>query len=160
VPGAARPRSWPREPAVVGGALGAQSEQLDSMGVDDVARPCLDLAGDRFDPAVFDLGAPTTSLADHVMMVSRLADDVRVLPAGEVEALDEAELLEQLEGAEDRCPADAQPASFRLTDEIKRGEMVAALRDHLGNDAPRLGHVVAGFVQGVRERKWITHRFE
>jgi hypothetical protein len=81
-----------------------------------------------------------------------------VLPGRKVEALDETELLEQLEGAEDRGPADPQPASFRLTDEIERGEMVPAFGDHLGNDAPRLGHVVAGFVHGVRERKRITHR--
>jgi hypothetical protein len=50
--------------------------------------------------------------------------------------------------------------SFRLTHEIEGGEVVSAFRDHLRNHAPRLGHVVAGFVQGIRERERITHRRE
>jgi MFS family permease len=158
VSGSARPGSWSVEPAVLPGTLGAQAEQLDPMRVDDVARPRLDLAGDGFHPAVFDLGASPAALADDVVVVRRLADDVRVLARGKVETLDEAEFLEQLEGAEDRRSTDTEPASFRLTDEIECGEMVPALRDHLGDDAPRLGHVVAGFVKGVRERKRITHR--
>lgn len=158
--GAARPRSRTAEPVVLRGALGAQSEQLDPMRVDHVARPALDLARHRLDPAIFDLGASTTALADDVMVVCRLADDVGVLSGRKVEALDEAELLEQLQGAEDGRPTDAKPTPFCLADEIERGEMIPALRDHLGNEPARLRHVVAGFVQGIRKGKWITHRRE
>jgi hypothetical protein len=158
VPGSARPVAWSVVRAFFRRTLGAQAEQLDPMRVDDVAGPRLDLAGHGLHPAVLDLRATTTALADDVVVVGRLADDVGVVATGEVEALDEAELLEQFEGAEDRGPADPQLASFRLTNEIERGEVVPAFGDHLSNDAPRLGHVVAGFVQRVRERKRITHR--
>jgi hypothetical protein len=125
--------------------------------VDDVARTCLNLAGDRVDPAVFDLRAPSAALADDVVMVGRLANDVRVLTVRKVKALDETELLEQLQSSEDGRATDTQAASFRLAHEVERSEMVPSLSDHLGYHAPRLGDVIAGFVQCVRQRKRITH---
>jgi len=154
---AARPRSLRAAPAHLNDALWAQAEQLNSMRVHDVSRPGLDLAGDRIDPAVLDLGAPSAALADDVVMVGRLADDVGVFAVREVQTLDEPELLEQLQCAEDGRAPDAEASSFCLTDKLERSEVVPALGDHLGHDAARLRDVVAGLVQGVGERERITH---
>jgi len=85
--------------AFLRGTLGAQTEQLDPMRVHNVPGPRLDLAGHGLHPAVLDLRAAAAPLADDVMVVGRLAHDVGVLPGRKVEALDEAELLEQLEGS-------------------------------------------------------------
>jgi hypothetical protein len=120
------------------------------MGVDDVAGARLDLAGDRVDPAVLDLRAPSAALTDDVVMVGGLTDDVRVLTVRKVKTLDEAEFFEQLQGAKHGGTPDAQATPFGLADEVEGGEVVPAFRDHLGYDAPRLGDVVAGLVQGVR----------
>jgi hypothetical protein len=121
------------------------------MGVDNVAGSCLDLPGDRVDPAVFDLRTPPAALADDVVMMGGLADDVCVLSVRKVKTLDETEPIEQLQSAEDGRATNAQAASLRLAHEVERGEMVPALSDHLGYDAPWLGDVIAGLVQGVRQ---------
>ena len=76
------------------------------------------LAGDVTDhPAqagVVDLGRPAAARADHVMVVDRLAADVGVLAGRQIDALDDAELLEDLERPEDRRPTDAEVARPRL----------------------------------------------
>ena len=156
-PGGRRPSAGPIEPVRRRGAIGAQPEQLDPVRIDDVARPGLDLAGDRVHAAVLDLGAPAAALADDVVVMGGLADHVRVFAVGQVKTLDQAELLEQLERQKDRRTSDAESAALGLSDQIERGEMVGTLGHHLGDDPPRLGDVVAGIVQRVGQRNRITH---
>ncbi len=109
------------------------------MRVDLVARPSRHLPGDGSHPAVTDLDRPPAARADDVVVMGRLAGDVRVLPAGKVQPLQQAELLEQLERPENGCAADAQPPVPGVIHQVCGGEVAVTLRDELGDGAPGLG---------------------
>ena len=100
--GRARPR---------GQAGRAQPEQLEAVVVDAIAGLSRDVADDRAQARVVDLGGPAAARADDVMMVGGLAADIGVLARRQIEPLDGSELLEDLEGPEDRRPPDAEPAT-------------------------------------------------
>ena len=60
-----------------------------------------------------------SNLNPGVMVVDRLAFDIGVLAIGQVHSFDRAELGEQLEGPEDRRPADIEPAFAGVVDQIR-----------------------------------------
>jgi hypothetical protein len=127
------------------------------MGVEGIARPRLDLGGDRADPEVGHLGAPAAVRADHVVVMSGLADDVGVPAVGQVNPFDESELLEELESPEDGRPSDPESCALRLSDEIIRREMAVALGNHLGHDTPRLGDEISSLVESCRPGFRVRH---
>ena len=67
-----------------------------------------DIADDGAQTGVVDLGGPPAARADDVVVVGRLASDVRVLASREVETFDGADPLQELERAEDRGAPDAR----------------------------------------------------
>ena len=80
------------------------------MVVDPEAGLARDVLDDRAQAGVVDLGRPPAARADDVVVVGRLAADVGVLAGREVETFDGADLLEELERAEDGGAPDAEAA--------------------------------------------------
>jgi hypothetical protein len=82
-----------------------------------------------------------------VVMELRLAGDVGVLTGRQVDALHDAELHEQVEGPEDRRPANARLARPRVGHERGRREMATAAL-HRRRDGPAwLGQAVPSLVK-------------
>ena len=86
-------------------------------------------------------------------MVGRGAAHVGVLAAREVDALDRAELGQDVQGPEDRRAADPQAADPRLVDEIRRREVARLGADQARDREPRFGQSVAGTVE--RQGQWV-----
>ena len=135
----------------------AQPEQLQAMVVDAEARLAGHVANHPAQAGVIDLGRPAAARADHVMVVDRLAADIGVLAGGQIDALDDAELLEDLERPEDRRPSDPEVARPRLGHDARRGEVPVPICDEAGERPARLGQPVAGLVERGHERGWIVH---
>ena len=70
---------------------------------------------------------------DVVVMLLRLTGHVRVITAGEIQALERAELGEEVEVAEQRCAADTNLALASLVHEVGRGEVAGLPADERGN---------------------------
>jgi hypothetical protein len=121
------------------------------MGVDPVTRPASDLLGDACHSAVLDVGRVSAARADDVMVVARFAGHVRVVPVGQLQALDDAQLHEEIEGAKDRCPADGKVSCAGVGGEVGRSEMAFARRDQARDQSARFSHPPTGAVQGVEE---------
>lgn len=83
----------------------AESEELESVCVNQVSAATGDLADDRLKAGVLDLDGSAAGAADDVVVVLlRLARHIRVLPRRQVESLERAKLGEQLEVAENSRP--------------------------------------------------------
>lgn len=116
------------------------------------AGAALDLLDGGTEAQVLDVGGGPAALADDVVMVSlRLAGHVGVVAAGEVDALQDLQLGEEVEGAEDRRPPDAETAHPGVFDEVRSSEMTFARGDQLGDHAPRLRQAVAGRIHRLDE---------
>ena len=74
------------------------------------AEPLADLGEHRGQARVLDVERPAAAGADRVVVVDGIAADVGVVAVGQVDALDEAEVGEHVEGAEDRRPPDPDAA--------------------------------------------------
>ena len=118
------------------------------MPLDDVPRSAPDGVDHRPQLGVGDVGRPTTAGAhDVVMMAARLAGDVGMVAIGQVDALDEARREEQVQGPEDRSPADLQPSPFRVDQQVGGAEVAAtSIGDELQDRATwrRHAHVAGG----------------
>jgi len=102
---------------------------------------------------VLDLGDLAADLADDVVMVDLwLAGDVGVVTVGQVDALKDSELGEEVKGTEDGGTTDAQVASTGVLDEVVGREMPLTCGDEVGHRTARLGQAIAGAVHGVHER--------
>src|SRR5699024_9928397 len=88
------------------GAVGADPEQLEPLRVHAVAGARLDLAGDGIEPELGHVGRAPAARAHDVVVVRARALDVGVVAVGEVDALDDAEVEEEVDRAEDRRAAD------------------------------------------------------
>ena len=84
--------------------------------------------------------------------------DVRVLAGWQIDALHQAEPGQQLEGAKDGGPTDRRAAAPRGRQHILRGEVSAALRDHVRHDATRAGQAQAGAAKRADDRILRWHR--
>ena len=120
-----------------------------------------DIADDGPKTGIVDLSGPTAARAHDVVVVGRLAADIGMLAGWQVEPLDGAELLEDLERPEDRRPADAELAGPRgLGDELGGGEVAVLVGDQRGQRPARLGQAVAGTVERGDDRGRVGHRRE
>src|SRR5690349_9988355 len=111
------------------GAGGAPPEQFETVAVDREPGPPLDRPDDVADPAIVDLGRAPAVLADHVVVMGRLAGDVGVVAVREVDPLDDVELHERVNRPEDGRPPDAQAAGLRVREEVGGGKRALAARD-------------------------------
>ena len=94
------------------------------------------------------------------MVVDGLAFDVGVIPAGQVHPLDCVELGEQLQGPEDRGPANVQLPLSGVINQVGGAEMAAPLGDQLGDHAARLSQPIAGQVEGRDDCRWFRHAYD
>jgi len=113
-------------------------------------------AGDLTDhdaqPCVGDLLGSATLRTDDVVVVRPLAGDVGVLAGRQVQALDGAELLEDLERPEDRRSPDVESSGPCLDEELAGREMPITVRDQPGQPPAWLGQPVAGAIEGGDDR--------
>ena len=82
-----------RRPRLTGASApagGAEAEDLEPVGRDPEARPAADLAEHLGQAVVVDVERPPAAGADRVVVVDRVAGDVGVVAAGQVDALHEA----------------------------------------------------------------------
>ncbi len=94
-----------------------------------------------------------------VVVVGRLARDVGVLPRRQVEALEQTELLEEVERPEDGRAADAEPPLPYLVDEVRRSEVALALRDQLADHTPSVRQAVTRALERVTKTEVIGTRW-
>ena len=87
-----------------------------------------------------------------MVVAGRLAGHVGVLAGRQVQALQDAQLREQVQRPEDRGPADAQAARPGVIDEVRRGEVALAGHDQLRHGTAWPGQAVPGAVQRGDER--------
>jgi hypothetical protein len=146
-PGDAEAAFWPEQPAVRRHA----AEQFEAMAVDAVARAGLDVVDYRRQPGVGDVRRPAASAAHHVVVMARLAPDVGVVAVGQVEPFHDAQRQEQVEGSEDSCPANAQPALANVGHEVGGGEVAIPGGNQLGHGSAWAGQSIAGAVEGGEE---------
>jgi hypothetical protein len=139
------------------GAIGAEAVELEPVVIDAEARSARDLAGHGAHAAVLDIDRMATAGADHVVVVDRLAGDVRVLTAGQVEALHHAHPGEELERAKDGRPPDAETPAPGIVDQVGSREVAFPIGDELGHASARLGDAEPGPVKGDDERLRISH---
>ena len=86
-----------------------------------------------------------------MVVMDRLTRDVGMLPGRKVDALDDAELDEDVERPKDGRPPDAHPVPLGVGDEVRRGEVGVSPADQLRDRAPRPGQAVAPLLEGVDE---------
>ena len=130
----------------------AEAEQLEAVVVDPIAGLPRDLAHDRSQAQVGDLGRAPTRGAHDVVVMRRLAADVGVLARWQVEPLDSAELREDLERPEDGRAPDAEVTAARVAHQLRGREVARLLGDQHGQRAAWLGQPVAGAVEGGDDR--------
>jgi len=106
-----------------------QAEEFETVVIDAITRPTGDLAHDVAQAGVVDLVRATAPRTDDVVVMRRLAADVGVLAARQVEPLDDAQLREDFEGPKDGRPTDARAASPGSGDQLGRGEVAVTVRD-------------------------------
>ncbi len=122
------------------------------MCLDLPARVPLDLLDSRRQPLVVDLGHATAHLAhDVVVVMTGFARDVRVLAAGQVDALQQIELGQQVERAKDGGTTDARSADTSILDEVRGSEVAFARGNKVRHSTARLGQSVPGRVKCFHE---------
>ncbi len=70
--------------------------------------------------------------------------------AADLDPLDQAELLELLEGAVDAGPADRGPAAAQLVVEVERGDRAVVAGERLDHGGAGAAATVAGRLQGLQ----------
>jgi hypothetical protein len=118
------------------------------VAIDPVTRSVLDVVDHRRKPGVLDVGRLAAAGAHDVVVVARLARDIRVFAAREVDPFDGAELHEDVQRAKDGRPADPEALHARVGQELRGGEMAVTCRDHVRQGAARPGQPVAGGAKG------------
>lgn len=127
------------------------------MIVDPVPGAPGDVAYDGAQAGVVDVLAPATARAHDMVVVARLAGHVGVLAGRQVDAFDEVEVGQHLQGPEDGRAPDGEATLTGRIDEIRRREVTGAIGDQLRDRAPWLRHPVITAVQGGKEGEGIDH---
>lgn len=127
------------------------------MVVHPKAGPAGDLAHDRAQSRIVDLGRPTAARADDVMVMDRLAAYVRMRTARQVEPLHGAQIRQDLERPEDRRPADADPMRAGVRDEVGRREVPSPPGDEADDRATGVCEPVSGTFEGGEQGGGVGH---
>jgi len=88
------------------------------MAVDAVTGLALHLSQDCLDTRVFDFGLAAAHGAHNMVVVDRLADDIGVVAGGQVDPLEQAQIGEQVERAEDGGPPDRDIVAFSVVEQV------------------------------------------
>ena len=107
-------------------AIRTQPEQLEPVVFDPEPPPAGEFAHDLPQAGVLDLRRAAAARTHDVVVVGGRAGDVCVLAVRQVEPLDDPELGEQVEGAEQRRATDAEPddmVSTSVLEPIRRREV-------------------------------------
>jgi hypothetical protein len=128
-----------------------EPEEFESMRLDAVATAPRDLVDGCRQAEILDLGRAPTPGAHDVVMVGRRAGDICVLAVGQIEALEDAELREEIEGAEQSRPANAQSAVTRDRLEIRGREMSDGFGDQARDRAAWGSQPLAGQIEGAQD---------
>lgn len=89
-----------------------------------------------------------------MMVVDGLAGDVRVLAGGQVEALEQAQLGEQLESAEDGSAADRLRPAAGVFEQVSGGEGARATVEQLGHPTARARDPMTRRLESTHEWLW------
>lgn len=127
------------------------------MLIDPITGPGGDLANECSQAGVRDLRGPTAARTDHVVVMGRGTPDVGVLPARQVDPLDDPDLGEDVQRAEDGRASDAETTRACLGDEVRGRKVAGLVGDELRDGAARLGQAVTGAVQGGQEWGVVNH---
>ena len=107
------------------------------MGLDLIAVAPPDLVDQPGQFAVGDVLAVPATRADQVVVVFvRIAHDIGVRAAREIQSLHDAQVGQQIQGAEHRRPADVHPLEAAAFKQVGGGEMASGGRNELGYQAP------------------------
>lgn len=142
-----------------GGLTGwAQPEQFEPVVVDPESGALGDAGHDLAEPRVVDVQRASAPGADDVVvMVGGLTGHVGVLTAGQVDPLDEAEFGQEVQGPEDRRPADPESLALRIPDQVGSREMAGPTCDQSRDDPPRLRQAVVAAIEGGEEGRGMHH---
>jgi hypothetical protein len=135
----------------------AEPVQLDPVRVEDEARLRSHLVGDDVQPQVADFGSAPAIGAHHVVVMTGLTDDVGMGAVWQVDPLDEAELLEDLEGPEHGRSSYTQPPALRLADQLEGREVLVTIGEQLGDGTTRGGHEMTGSIEGLGPGLRVSH---
>ena len=127
------------------------------MFVDPIAGVPGDLGHDGPQAMIVDVPGPTTTGADDVVMVLRVARDIGVLAGRQVQSFDRLDLDQEVERPEDRRPSEAEAAATRLDDEIRGREVPVLLGDESGDGTPRFRSPVAGLLKRSKDGRGVHH---
>ena len=118
-------------------AVSAEPEQLDAVGVDPEPGQPLDLGDGVVEARIGDLGRPAAARADDVMVMGAGAGDVGMIATRQIEPLDDAELDEQIQGAEQGRPAHPDVPVAGDRGELRCREVPVVGRDQVGERQAR-----------------------
>jgi hypothetical protein len=90
-----------------------------------------------------------------MVVVGALARYVGMVPGGQVQALEEVQLGEQVQGTEDRRPRDPQTTCPGIVQQARGREEAFPRCDELCDSAARLGEYVSGPIQGEYEGPFV-----
>ena len=135
-------------------ARAASVEAPEPVGIDLPASPPLDVLERAGQADVLDLRDTAADRADEVVVVVARGGTghVGMLARGQVEALQDVQLGEEVECPKDRGAADAQAACSGVSDEVRGREVTAPRDDELGDREARLGQPMAGPVESRDQR--------
>ena len=132
-------------------AGGAEPEQLEPVFIDAVAGPPCHLENHGAQPFIGDVGHPPAARADDVVVVERLADDVGVLSARQIDSLDRVQLDEDIQRPEHGRPAHSEATGSRVRNQVGGSEVALVLGNQGRQSTAWPGQPVAGPLESCRE---------
>ena len=138
-------------------ARGARAEHLQAVSIDPVARRLRDGGRHALQAVILDARRPAARRAHDVMVVGGLTGDERMLPGREIEALDNAELGQEVQGPKHGRAVDAQTPAARIREQSLRREVTALLGDESGEGAARRRSTVARLLQDLDDLTRLDH---
>lgn len=127
------------------------------MRVDAEPSPPGDFADDGPETGIRDLGGPAAVRTHDMVVVRWGAADVGVLTRRQVEPFDDPEVGQDVEGPEDRRPADPETPNPGLTHEVGRREVSGPVRDQCRDGPPRRRQAVTGAIESDEQQFRISH---
>ena len=139
-------------------AVGTLPEDFQAVRVDHESGRCLDAAQDGPEAQLSNLHRSAAGRADDVVVVGiGLAGHVGVISRRKIDALDEVEVGQELEGAKDGRPADDTASRARCGQDVLRGEVAILFGDRLRDRAARGGQALSGPPERRDQGIWLGH---
>jgi hypothetical protein len=153
--------TYPEEGKITvhGGSLAgrAQADQLEQVLVDAVAGGAADLFEEGRQVAALELDGGATLAADEVVMVAVTGADVAVTTIVGVNAPDEAQIGQQLQGAIDGDQADGGAAGLSPLTDLGRAVVALVFEQGADHGPAGPGDAVAGLAELVKDDLFVEH---